>query len=147
MITAAVAIASPLSQGGATNGPILWRLEVNITSGTTASGNNVTSQSASFTDPKWDLWKALSAGPNYTTHVIDGVSVQGYDFLYTFSVGETNGATLAHFVDNVTFGETYVGPGGGGNGAVPEPATWALMILGFGAVGATLRSQRRVFAA
>lgn len=71
--------------------------------GTTASGNNVTSQSASFTDPKWDLWKALSAGPNYTTHVIDGASVQGYDFLYTFSVGETNGATLAHFVDNVTF--------------------------------------------
>ncbi len=30
---------------------------------------------------------------------------------------------------------------------VPEPATWALMILGFGAVGATIRSQRRVFAA
>ncbi|MBW8813599.1 MAG: PEPxxWA-CTERM sorting domain-containing protein [Caulobacterales bacterium] len=29
-----------------------------------------------------------------------------------------------------------------GPGAVPEPASWALMILGFGAVGAALRSRR-----
>ena len=28
-------------------------------------------------------------------------------------------------------------------GYVPEPGTWALMILGFGATGAVLRSQRR----
>ena len=28
--------------------------------------------------------------------------------------------------------------------AVPEPATWALMIVGFGAIGASLRSRRRV---
>lgn len=28
-------------------------------------------------------------------------------------------------------------------GGVPEPATWALMILGFGAVGAQLRRRRR----
>jgi hypothetical protein len=27
--------------------------------------------------------------------------------------------------------------------AVPEPATWALMVLGFGGLGATLRSRRR----
>ena len=33
-----------------------------------------------------------------------------------------------------------------GGGAVPEPATWALMITGFGLVGATLR-RRRVVAA
>ncbi len=29
-------------------------------------------------------------------------------------------------------------------GAVPEPATWALMILGFGAAGAAMRRQRRL---
>ncbi len=28
-------------------------------------------------------------------------------------------------------------------GAVPEPAAWALMIAGFGGVGAALRSNRR----
>jgi hypothetical protein len=31
--------------------------------------------------------------------------------------------------------------------AVPEPATWALMIMGFGGVGAMIRSRRRVAAA
>ena len=38
-------------------------------------------------------------------------------------------------LDNVTIGNTP--------GAVPEPASWALMIIGFGATGALLRSSRR----
>ena len=36
--------------------------------------------------------------------------------------------------------------GGGGQGGVPEPATWAMMIMGFGGVGAILRRRRTVFA-
>ena len=32
-------------------------------------------------------------------------------------------------------------------GAVPEPATWALMLIGFGGAGATLRSRRKCIAA
>lgn len=76
------------------------------------------------------------------------------DFVGIFGAGMTH-ATLAGpssdyvFVDNVTFGKTYNGPGGSGEGGgtsvggVPEPATWALMILGFGAVGLNLRSARR----
>lgn len=32
-------------------------------------------------------------------------------------------------------------------GAVPEPATWTMMIMGFGAAGAMLRSRRRAVAA
>lgn len=31
-----------------------------------------------------------------------------------------------------------------GFGAVPEPAAWAMMIGGFGAVGATMRRRQRV---
>lgn len=31
----------------------------------------------------------------------------------------------------------------GNNGAIPEPATWAMMILGFAAIGATMRQARR----
>ncbi|NJS13560.1 MAG: PEPxxWA-CTERM sorting domain-containing protein [Sphingopyxis sp.] len=36
------------------------------------------------------------------------------------------------------------GPGGGGGGIaiVPEPATWAMMILGFGLIGFSMRSKR-----
>ncbi|MDG6079144.1 PEP-CTERM sorting domain-containing protein [Erythrobacter litoralis] len=38
--------------------------------------------------------------------------------------------------DNITFGSATAG------GAVPEPATWALFILGFALVGGALRSKR-----
>lgn len=40
-------------------------------------------------------------------------------------------------IDDITFGSEIVG------GAVPEPATWAMMLAGFGAVGATMRYRRR----
>lgn len=33
--------------------------------------------------------------------------------------------------------------GGAASGAVPEPATWAMMLLGFGAIGFGMRSQQR----
>ena len=37
--------------------------------------------------------------------------------------------------------------GPGSTGAVPEPATWAMMILGFGAAGTVLRRRRTAMAA
>jgi hypothetical protein len=37
-------------------------------------------------------------------------------------------------------------PGGGVKGAVPEPATWAAMLLGFGGIGAALRRRRSLAA-
>jgi len=47
----------------------------------------------------------------------------------------TGGTTLNSFsASNIT---------GSFGGAVPEPATWGLMIMGFGGVGALLRSRRR----
>ena len=47
-------------------------------------------------------------------------------------------AGVANYVvfDDVTFGSATPGPG------VPEPATWALMIAGFGMVGSALRRRR-----
>ncbi len=35
----------------------------------------------------------------------------------------------------------------GGGGAVPEPSTWAMLIAGFGLVGATMRKRRRAIIA
>ena len=43
--------------------------------------------------------------------------------------------------DNITLGSAVPG-----NPAVPEPATWAMMIMGFGLVGGALRRPRRVVA-
>ena len=40
------------------------------------------------------------------------------------------------------FDDGYFGPNFNGGNPVPEPATWALMILGFGVAGAALRRRR-----
>jgi PEP-CTERM motif len=33
---------------------------------------------------------------------------------------------------------------GGGGGGVPEPATWAMMLIGFGIVGVSMRRRQKV---
>lgn len=40
--------------------------------------------------------------------------------------------------DNITLGSATAG------GAVPEPATWAMMLVGFGAIGGALRRRQKV---
>ncbi|MGH6909560.1 MAG: PEPxxWA-CTERM sorting domain-containing protein [Phenylobacterium sp.] len=54
-----------------------------------------------------------------------------------------NGHTINFAVDILAPPTGVVGGGLGGGGGVPEPATWGLMILGFGGAGAALRSNRR----
>ena len=71
----------------------------------------------------------------------DGTGIQT-DALVTalFGMGTTNGA-LAYLPDgDVCRTRVCDTP----TRAVPEPATWALLILGFGGVGAMLRGRRRV---
>ena len=53
-----------------------------------------------------------------------------YRFLYTFSAG-TGGGTVS---GNASFLQSA---------AVPEPATWALMLMGFGGIGLAMRRRRR----
>lgn len=55
--------------------------------------------------------------------------------------GVSNGITGIVFdPQTVTVFDLTVGPGGGG--AVPEPATWMTLIVGFGMLGAALRRRR-----
>ncbi len=66
---------------------------------------------------------------------------------FTASAGEAitglrfTSTGVAFEVDNITGG---LGLGGGGIGAVPEPAAWAMMLAGFGLVGAAARRRRTV---
>ena len=55
------------------------------------------------------------------------------------SVGWQGGGDEAWGIDklNITFDGRF------GQGAIPEPATWAMMIAGFGLIGAALRRVRR----
>ncbi|TRW15286.1 PEP-CTERM sorting domain-containing protein [Glacieibacterium frigidum] len=84
----------------------------------------------------------LSGGGGFATLTINGVAV--------FS----NAAFTPVFGSQLLFGDgTFLGNADGrirslefSSGAVPEPASWALMIAGFGAVGVAAR-RRRVAAA
>jgi hypothetical protein len=65
------------------------------------------------------------------------------------------GTNTIELIVNNTGNGIYGGPSGGPSGVyldgtvtygggVPEPATWAMLILGLGAIGATLRSRRSI---
>ncbi len=59
-------------------------------------------------------------------------------FDFTKTAGQTFGS-MAGIDATIDFTPSTIGGGGG----VPEPATWAMMILGFGLVGGMTRSRRR----
>lgn len=59
-----------------------------------------------------------------------------------FACGSASGATIASGYTRAGFSDSYWLAGSGSVG-VPEPAAWALMLLGFGVSGAALRGQRR----
>jgi len=75
---------------------------------------------------------------------LTGARVQG------FSVGIGSGATTGYhaFADNVTYsttaGSTTYNFESAAASAVPEPATWAMMLVGVGMVGASARRRRKV---
>ena len=56
-------------------------------------------------------------------------------------INQTNDNVAGQYLFGVRSGQIIVG------GAVPEPATWAMMLVGFGAIGASMRRSRRSRAA
>lgn len=102
--------------------------QVNVWSGLNATGSllgsiNLASQfnSGCSGDPSGGFCNFTNAG----------VAFAGTAFSIDF--GGTAGQTG---YDNITFGSDVAG-------AVPEPSTWAMMLVGFGAVGGALRSSKR----
>jgi hypothetical protein len=68
-----------------------------------------------------------------------GASFDNFTFAYTNAAGSPFtgpgdiAGGLAEVVDNIAYSSAGVG--------VPEPATWAMMLLGFGAIGALVRRR------
>lgn len=104
----------------------------------------------------WDHFSSDNSALRFSTpdladfavfHPIEGTAsgppVQVFDFrdvttryLTLHIEGCNQGASFAGCgIDEIAFAE-------GVAGAVPEPATWAMMILGFGAAGAVIRRRR-----
>jgi hypothetical protein len=78
--------------------------------------------------------------------LVAGSPGPSFECIGSFSCGNGVAGTNRFLISGsaVASGTTISGAGGGGgNGpGVPEPASWALMILGFGATGALLRTRR-----
>lgn len=98
------------------------------------------------------FYKRISGGPCCTENDERTVSawLNTYStnaFVYSISVGvgSSAGGGYHAFADNVTLATTAGSTTWNfeTNGAVPEPASWALMLMGFGGLGAMLRRARR----
>lgn len=74
-------------------------------------------------------------GPSITVKLLDNVSNQ-YD-PHGYPVG-----TTSYINARFTTGNANLSPVVDVPGAVPEPATWALMLLGFGGIGFAMRRKR-----
>lgn len=79
---------------------------------------------------------SISFGANYCPFAAFSLAFSGTGRSVVFG-----GPTNAQVFDDFTFGSTTVG------GMVPEPASWAMLIAGFGLIGATMRRRRSIAAA
>jgi PEP-CTERM motif len=92
--------------------------------------SGVTSLTVSGTGGQAAFSKTFTAGVDYTNFQMGTLFMDGQDATeLTFTAfGSRNRASFDDFVVN-------------SQGGVPEPASWAMMIFGLGAVGATMRRR------
>jgi len=73
----------------------------------------------------------------WQTQTFNFVATQTSDTLYFLAQGTPAGQPPFSLLDNVSLVGAY------NVGAAPEPATWAMLLIGFGAIGFGLRTGRR----
>jgi hypothetical protein len=93
----------------------------------------------------------FGSGPNYWLFgnqdgLALGPGISGYDFYFRFDPGLNNQtvdfiyyASPIQFLGSLTLLRRVSDPVSGG---VPEPTTWAMMLLGFGVIGFSMRRRR-----
>ena len=92
---------------------------------------------------------ALNPAQNAVNFIVGGLPAYQASHVYSFQL---NTLTAVPSILHFGVGDGQFGDNGGQfvitvSGMVPEPATWALLILGFGVVGGAMRHARRRVAA
>jgi hypothetical protein len=82
-----------------------------------------------------------SATLTWVTNPDGSSGIQGSNFQYYGDSGFLLGLDMS--TTRLSASTFAVGVRQGSPGPVPEPGTWALMLLGFGAVGFTMRRNRK----
>ncbi len=83
---------------------------------------------------------------NASTTMVGGDALPDSYFVWKNAGDPHDGTQWGYTNRSLTFGNALFSASFSGAGAVPEPTTWALMIIGFGAMSAALRRQRHVSA-
>jgi hypothetical protein len=87
---------------------------------------------------------------NFTSDFIDFSTATANDLSLAINaispLLSSSGTGVANFTGTIAgnFGSDVLGGGGNPNGTVPEPAAWALMVVGFGLVGGASRRRSRM---
>jgi PEP-CTERM motif len=89
------------------------------------------------------LFTAPIAGLSYYGPA-DGSPVQTFENVVTLRLSQSLSYSVA---GGDSYGDSRLGSVTVGTGAVPEPATWAMMLIGFAGLGAVARRRRALIAA
>ena len=108
-----------------------------------ASGNNSTYSGGFFTATATDLLFNFDQPPSSLRFQATAFDY-GFYCLNCFGNTESLGDGFGFYGNVNRQGIVSIAQAQGGIGAVPEPATWALLILGFGMVGAAMRRRHSV---
>ena len=78
-------------------------------SGWDGTGNNLAIREATAAPPQWDLQKGGAGNLSFSTQIVDGVPVDGYEMDYNFSIRDLAGAgNVAPWLDSTTFHDKLV---------------------------------------
>lgn len=117
-------------------------------------GNTIQAISGNFSTIgafSYGAWHGIDIRLDYTNQMfsvdLDGTTITS-GLSFCGSNGACDGAHISNFGDSIfdTFGGSsntgYLDNFSISAGGVPEPASWALMLIGFGGLGAALRARR-----